>query len=84
VKLKISSLVALLDGWSPALASPDHEGVYVFSVCVFFGVACLQIDLNDLLVVGSAEHREIRVSRAVVQLRGWDLRSAPSLGRFLP
>jgi len=43
-----------------------------------------QIDLNDLLVEGSAEHREIRVSWAVVQLRGWDLCSTPSLGRFLP
>ena len=76
--------MALLDGWSPALASPNHEGVYVFSVCVFLGVACLQIDLNDLLAVGSAEHQEIRVSRAVMQLQGWDLHSAPSLGRFLP
>ena len=43
-----------------------------------------QIDLNDLLVEGSVEHREIRVSQAVVQLRGWDLRSTPLLGRFLP
>ena len=51
---------------------------------VFFDVAQSAIDLNDLLVEGSAEHQEIGVSRAVVQLRGWDLCSTPLLGRFLP
>ncbi len=76
--------MALLDGLSPALASPNHEGVYVFSACMFLMLRGPQIDLNDLLVEGSAEHREIRVSRAVVQLRGWDLLSTPSLRRFLP
>ena len=76
--------MAPLDGLSPALAIPDHEGVYVFSACVFLMLCGPQIDLNDLLVEGSAEHQEIRVSWAVVQLRGWDLRSTPSLRRFLP
>ena len=76
--------MALLDGLSPALASSDHEGVYVFSACVFLMLRGPQINLNDLLVEGSAKHQEIRVSWAVVQLRGWDLRSTPSLGRYLP
>ncbi len=76
--------MALLNGLSPALASPNHEGVYVFSACVFLMLRGPQINLNDLLVEGSAEHQEIGVYRAVVQLQGWDLRFTPSLGRFLP
>ena len=42
-----SSLVALLDGLSPALASPNHEGVYVFSVCAFW---CCAIHKSTLTI----------------------------------
>ena len=61
--------MALLNGLSPALASPGHEGVYVFSVH-FLVMHSMQIDLNNLLAGGSAERQEIRVSWAVTQLQG--------------